>query len=554
MAQLGFLVLLKTFQRLGYFVAVSEVSPGIVTHIANCAGLASAAPDLSGYDRSGTRWRHLQAIRKRLSVKPYDRTARRVILEAMKKAARTKDELADLINVAIEELIRQRWELPLFSTLQRAALHVRALVYRGYYREIARALGGDAVHQINALLKADPATRRSTWNDLKQNPGSASLGHFRDLVTHYQWLAPQGEGVRAALSGVPDVKVKQFAAEARTLDAARMQALEPQKRLALAVALLVTQSAQALDDLAEMFIKRMMRIHQRGKEALAEDRERQQERTDQLIGTLRDLVTAYRAEGAETERLTAIGAVLGERGAEVIEQCEAHQAFAGNNYCPFLWRFYVSHRATLFRLLSVLRLESTSQDQTLIEALAFLREHETSRGEWVTLEGGVTLDLSWAPDVWWRLITGEARRDLPPRRINRRHFEVRVFSQLMWELKSGDVCVVGSDGFADYRGQLISWEEYKQMVADFGEQVGLPVEGAAFIERTRSWLAEVAQKVDAAFPRNESVRIERGEAIISRAERKADPEELRPLERSIAERIESINILDVLADTERWLN
>jgi Tn3 transposase DDE domain len=243
---------------------------------------------------------------------------------------------------------------------------------------------------------------------------------------------------------VPDVKVKHFAAEARTLDAARRQALEPQKRLALAVALLATQSAQALDDLAEMFIKRMMRIHQRGKEALAEYRERQQERTDQLIGTLPDLVAAYRTEGTETERLAAIGAVLG--------------------------------------------------------------------------------------------------------------FEVCVFSQLMWELKSGDVCVVGSDGFADYRGQLISWKEYEQMVADFGEQVGLPVEGAAFIERARSWLAEVAQKVDEAFPQNENVRIERGEAIIGCAERKAAPEELRPLERSIAERIEPINILDVLADTERWLN
>jgi Domain of unknown function (DUF4158) len=288
-ARLGFLALLKTFQRLGYFVAASDVSPGIVTHIAICAGLASAVTDLSGYDRSGTRWRHLQIIREHLGVKPYDRAARRVILEVMKDAARTKDELADLINVAIEELIRQRWEPPLFTTLRRATLHVRALVYRGYYREIARALGGDAVHQINTLLKADPATRRSTWNDLKQGPGSASLGHFKDLVAHYQWLAPQSESVRAALSGVPDVKVKHLAAEARTPDAARMQALEPQKRLALAAALLATQSAQALDDLAEMFIKRMMRIHQRGKEALAEYRERQQERTDQLIGTAKGI-------------------------------------------------------------------------------------------------------------------------------------------------------------------------------------------------------------------------------------------------------------------------
>jgi len=47
-----------------------------------------------------------------------------------------------------------------------------------------------------------------------------------------------------------------------------------------------------------------------------------------------------------------------------------------------------------------------------VEALTFLRVRETSRGEWVTLEADAALDLSWAPDVWWRLITGEARRDI----------------------------------------------------------------------------------------------------------------------------------------------
>jgi hypothetical protein len=108
----------------------------------------------------------------------------------------------------------------------------------------------------------------AVWNCKKRSRGLTEAGKERGSYS-------RASSVRAALSGVPDVKVKHFAAEARTLDAARMQALEPQKRLALAVALLATQSAQALDDLAEMFIKRMMRIHQRGKGALAEYRERQ---------------------------------------------------------------------------------------------------------------------------------------------------------------------------------------------------------------------------------------------------------------------------------------
>jgi len=42
--------------------------------------------------------------------------------------------------------------------------------------------------------------------------------------------------------------------------------------------------------------------------------------------------------------------------------------------------------------------------------------------------------------------------------VNRYHFEACVFSQLILELKAGDLCIVGSDAFADYREQLADWE------------------------------------------------------------------------------------------------
>jgi len=62
--------------------------------------------------------------------------------------------------------------------------------------------------------------------------------------------------------------------------------------------------------------------------------------------------------------------------------------------------------------------------------------------------------------------------------LDRRHFEVCVFSQVMWELKSGDLCIEGSDKFADYREQLISWKEYEETIAAYGEQVELPVDAS----------------------------------------------------------------------------
>src|SRR5437667_5736395 len=130
--------------------------------------------------------------------------------------------------------------------------------------------------------------------------------------------------------------------------------------LLLTAALLLVQSAQALDDLAEMLIKRMLAIHQKGKEALQQYHLEHQARTDALFTTLRDLVVAYRKEGTTDERFTAIEGVLGEQSEEVLKQCEEHLAYAGNTYQQLLWSSYRSHRATLFRLLSVVSFRSST--------------------------------------------------------------------------------------------------------------------------------------------------------------------------------------------------
>lgn len=120
-AKLGFLLLLKAFQRLGYFVRLEEVPVAIVEHVARCLGYLFVPVRLLDYDRSGTRTSHIAAIRKREEVKPFSADGLELITHAMRAAAQTREDLRDLINAAVEELARARIELPAFSTLKRAA-------------------------------------------------------------------------------------------------------------------------------------------------------------------------------------------------------------------------------------------------------------------------------------------------------------------------------------------------------------------------------------------------------------------------------------------------
>src|SRR5579871_2382840 len=80
-AELGFLILLKTYQRLGRFVPLSEVPSSIIEHIAQLVDPKLPASSLQTYDVSGTRPRHVLHIRALQKLKPYGPDARTCFLK-----------------------------------------------------------------------------------------------------------------------------------------------------------------------------------------------------------------------------------------------------------------------------------------------------------------------------------------------------------------------------------------------------------------------------------------------------------------------------------------
>jgi hypothetical protein len=129
-----FLILLKIFQRLGYFIPLQSIPPAIVKHMGEQMKLSVTPRTLAKYDVSRAKWRHAIAVREYLKIKPYGVEARRLIVSSIATSAITKHDLADLINVAIEELIHHRYELPVFNTLATAAKRIRHTIHLSIQR------------------------------------------------------------------------------------------------------------------------------------------------------------------------------------------------------------------------------------------------------------------------------------------------------------------------------------------------------------------------------------------------------------------------------------
>ena len=107
----------------------------------------------------------------------------------------------------------------------------------------------------------------------------------------------------------------------------------------------------------------------------------------------------------------------------------------------------------------------------------------------------------------------------------------------------------------DIQTTLSNWflAEYEAAADTYCKQAGLDVDPGKAINKLLLQLGALAKTVDREFPENESLRIENGEPILSRSEPKQPPLQLTKLLNLIEERVEHISILDVLADTERWL-
>jgi len=108
------------------------------------------------------------------------------------EASRGRDDFADIVNAAIEELARRRFELPAFGTLLKIARTARALVNRSYHRQVAGAMTPETRERLQALLAVPDDQPRSAWDVAKSEPERPSPAHAR--VPPASALAARADG------------------------------------------------------------------------------------------------------------------------------------------------------------------------------------------------------------------------------------------------------------------------------------------------------------------------------------------------------------------------
>lgn len=236
----------------------------------------------------------------------------------------------------------------------------------------------------------------------------------------------------------------------------------------------------------------------------------------------------------------------GDGPAALLAAAVSLSAHRGGNHLPLLWGFYKGQRATLFRVARSLVFRPTTEDRSLVGALRFVLENDRlgRRGEFL----GGELDLSFASKRWRKLVVAEVN-GRPA--LARRHLEACVFSSLAWEEKTGDLSVEGSDEYADYREQLLSWEESVPLVEEHCRELGLRPTPGGFVAQLKGMLSATAREVDRLYPENSDVAIgPGGEPVLKETRAKKPTKALKDLEAAVAGRMPERSVVDVLCAVE----
>ncbi|HHU0102119.1 TPA: DUF4158 domain-containing protein, partial [Legionella pneumophila] len=500
--KLGFMILLKCYQCLGYAISKKNVPDSVMHYIGQAIGTAGSV-NLAHYT-SSSRKRHRRIILKYLEISDDEQKQRYCIKQSALKSAIHKESLADIINDMIETLIKERFELPGFSTLERMARAARVLINRKLYAQITKDISDESKNFLDTLFDATlaPDNTTSQWAFLKQEMQSPTTKNVNAFIKRLKQLQEWRSKAPATINDIPAHRLEQFIEEATALDSSDMKSLRQDKRYALAATMLYFKLATGLDDIASVIIRWLRKMRHEARLALDEYALSKKAEVDNLIGILYGVLLASNSKGTSSKKLQAIQSSLPEDKDIIIEQCQRYLSYSGDNYLPFMIKLYQNKRYVLFQLLEQLSLRSASQDKSIEHAVTFILQHRKNKQKMVSIVAQDFDQLSWLSDKWFNFVTHSKRHD-EIMVVNKKHFELAVFNQLSEEIHCGDMYLEGANNYDDPNKQLISWEDFDNQVEPYCELIKQSSNASEFIKSLQKQHFEAAKRTDSGFVANE---------------------------------------------------
>ncbi|MDO8778744.1 MAG: Tn3 family transposase [Burkholderiaceae bacterium] len=546
-SQVALLVHLKIFQTIGRFLPAADVPLAAVEYMARRLAVESGAT-LIFPDR--TLYRHRQAILNRLKVVAWGSEARALAQATMCKTAQARTDPADIINSAIDALIRHDFELPPLATLRRLAGTSHSNINTAQWAEVCGRLSSAQRAVLETLLVVDPKTQKSPFANLCSTPGRPSRKNLHALIDRYQWLVKLPNPT-TALQSIADSKILQWANEVRRLNALELREYITPRRHTLLMAVIHDARGQVLDDLTQMLLRLTRKVEWKSELSLTEWYQTRRNKTDALIRAFRDSLIVHGSEVDPAQKVSLAEAVFAAQGGHeaLAQSCEEHLRHERQNWRPFARAVFVPLRSALMRLVEILPLQGTTAADGLLRLVRSLTSESSLQRDYLTIDGVAPNTL---PREWHDLVHDHAHKK---QAFNRHQLEVVAILELAAAIKAGEIFVSGSLSFDRFWDRLPTEAADPAAVAAYATARGWADGADGLIRAVKRALDQKAGFLDAAVGNGQQAYLRRGKhgrPVVTRLRAVLTPETAIDLENLMMAHMPERTVLEAISNTEHW--
>jgi GNAT superfamily N-acetyltransferase len=380
--RLGFAVQLGYLRFPGRtWAANEEVSPLVVSYMANQLKVNPMSIVQYGQDREATRYEHLAELEKVCGFRPFTKREYRELALRLLPIARKTDAGTVLVSSLIEEMRSRKIIIPALSTVERLGWETRRRAQRQVYRQLTEGLTDVQRTQLKALLTVPAASRQTILVWLRQPPGAASPSNFQKVIERLEWIHALSLDPQVA-SQVHHNRLQQMAREGAHTTAQRLVRFHDDRRDATLVAFLLLTAEELTDAALDMHDKLMGQNAKKGErkqeEQIKKSRKAIHEKVRLYARVGKALITA-KAEIQDAYQ--AIEAVITwERFVGTVEEAEELSVTTEVDTAEQLIDRYDQFRKYTKKLLSVFSFQGTRANTPTIKAIQVLKNlNETGK-------------------------------------------------------------------------------------------------------------------------------------------------------------------------------
>ena len=542
--RLGFAVQLCYLRYPGFALPTDAVPPAPL--LAIVGRQLCIEPDIwpQYAQRPETRREHLAELQAWLNLTPFSIADYRRFVRQLAELAQQTDRGIVLAELLVETLRQQRIIMPPIDVIERVCSEALTRGTRKVYEALTAPLSDHHRCALDGLLMVCEDTKGSGLIWLRQSPGPPKpkhvLIHLERLKTVRNLLLPDGlERV------IHQNRLLKLAREGGQMTAQHLRDLEPDRRYATLVAVILETRATLIDEIIDLHDRFMGTLFSKAKRNHAD-------RFQQSGKAINDKVRLYSrigralldAKQSGGDPFAAIEAIISwDVFSESINEAEKLAQPENFDFLSLAGDGFNQLRRYTPTLLESLPMKAAPPARELLAGVEVLKGMNARLARKVPDDA----PTSFVRKRWESLV-------LTPSGLDRRFYELCVLSELKNSLRSGDVWIQGSRQFKDFEEYLLPAPSF--MVQREEKELGLAVETncECFLEARLAALERdlaIVEKLSAANELPDATFTSSGRLKITPLDN-AVPDEAEALMQQAYSMLPHLKITELLLEVDSW--